>query len=388
MPPTPCASSAPGSDMNAPGDDIGESTITLPEPRESSRGAFYTRVGVLLLAAVLAYLVWRIVEPLWQPLVWAALIGSLLAPLTSRLSARLGNRPRVAAGVMTAGVVLLVLLPLIAIGGAVAAQASQLVGHIDTSALRSSGLDLARVPLLARPLHWLESTAGISLSQIEAWVVTGARRMLEVVASSGGSMVLGAVGTLVNFILMLFVLFFVLRDGPRFAEAVVRMLPIESRLRGKLWRHLIDVTRAVFMGIGLTALVQGFLLGIGFAIAGLPSPLVFGVLGALFALVPVVGTAIIWVPAALWLALQGHPGYALFIAGWGIIAVGSVDNFLRPILISGRVEVPTLAVFIGVMGGLSAFGFVGLFLGPIVLGLLVALFRFTTEALAPAANKE
>jgi predicted PurR-regulated permease PerM len=388
MPPTPCASSAPGSDMNAPGDDIGESTITLPEPRESSRGAFYTRVGVLLLAAVLAYLVWRIVEPLWQPLVWAALIGSLLAPLTSRLSARLGNRPRVAAAVMTAGVVLLVLLPLIAIGGAVAAQASQLVGHIDTSALRSSELDLARVPLLARPLHWLESTAGISLSQIEAWVVTGARRMLEVVASSGGSMFLGAVGTLVNFILMLFVLFFVLRDGPRFAEAVVRMLPIESRLRGKLWRHLIDVTRAVFMGIGLTALVQGFLLGIGFAIAGLPSPLVFGVLGALFALVPVVGTAIIWVPAALWLALQGQPGYALFMAGWGIIAVGSVDNFLRPILISGRVEVPTLAVFIGVMGGLSAFGFVGLFLGPIVLGLLVALFRFTTEALAPAANKE
>jgi predicted PurR-regulated permease PerM len=159
-------------------------------------------------------------------------------------------------------------------------------------------------------------------------------------------------------------------------------------LRGKLWRHLIDVTRAVFMGIGLTALVQGFLLGVGFAIAGLPSPLVFGVLGALFALVPVVGTAIIWVPATLWLMLQGEPGYALFIAGWGIIAVGSVDNFLRPILISGRVEVPTLAVFIGVMGGLSAFGFVGLFLGPIVLGLLVALFRFTTEALAPAANEE
>jgi predicted PurR-regulated permease PerM len=199
---------------------------------------------------------------------------------------------------------------------------------------------------------------------------------------------LGAVGTLVNFILMLFVLFFVLRDGPRFAGSVVRLLPIEPALRGKLWRHLIDVTRAVFMGIGLTALVQGFLLGVGFAIAGLPSPLVFGVLGALFALVPVVGTALIWVPAAVWLMLQGEPGYALFIAGWGIIVVGSVDNFLRPILISGRVEVPTLAVFIGVMGGLSAFGFVGLFLGPIVLGLLVALFRFTTEALAPAANEE
>jgi predicted PurR-regulated permease PerM len=186
-----------------------------------------------------------------------------------------------------------------------------------------------------------------------------------------------------SFLLMLFVLFFMLRDGPRIAQAFVRMLPIETHLRGKLWRHLIDVTRAVFMGIGLTALVQGTLLGIGFAIAGLPSPLVFGVLGVLFALVPMVGTTIVWVPAALWLLSQDQPYYAIFMVAWGVVVVGAVDNVLRPILISGRSEVPTLAVFIGVMGGLSAFGFIGLFLGPIVLGLLVALFRFMSEALAP-----
>ena len=144
------------------------------------------------------------------------------------------------------------------------------------------------------------------------------------------------------------------------------MLPIETHLRGKLWRHLIDVTRAVFMGIGLTALAQGTLLGIGFAIAGLPSPLLFGVLGALFALVPIVGTTIVWVPATLWLLSQDQLPYAIFMLAWGVVVVGAVDNVLRPILISGRTEVPTLAVFIGVMGGLSAFGFIGLFLGPIV----------------------
>jgi predicted PurR-regulated permease PerM len=210
--------------------------------------------------------------------------------------------------------------------------------------------------------------------------VTGAKRLLEAMASSGGAVMLGALGTLVSFLLMLFVLFFVLRDGPAFASKAVRLLPIEAGLRQRLWRHLIDVTRAVFMGIGLTALVQGVLLGIGFAIAGLPSPLVFGVLGALFALVPVVGTAVIWVPAVIWLLVQGETGYAIFMAAWGTVVVGSVDNFLRPILISGRVEVPTLAVFIGVMGGLSAFGFLGLFLGPIVLGVVVALFRFFNEA--------
>jgi predicted PurR-regulated permease PerM len=223
---------------------------------------------------------------------------------------------------------------------------------------------------------------GVSLAQIEGWLITGTKRILETLASSGGAVMLGALGTIVSFVLTLFVLFFVLRDGPKAAEQVVRMVPIEGQLRERLWQHLIDVTRAVFMGIGLTALVQGVLLGIGFAIAGLPSPLVFGVLGALFALVPVVGTALVWLPATLWLLIQGEPGYALFMAAWGVLAVGSVDNFLRPILISGRAEVPTLAVFIGVMGGLSAFGFVGLFLGPIVLGLVVALFRFTAEALA------
>ena len=374
--------------MNSPRDDIGESTITLPDPQTTAvQKAFFARVGVLLLLSALLYLVWRIVEPLWQPLLWAVLLGSLLAPLNASLATRLGGRPRLASSITMVGVVLLILLPIFAIAGAVASQASQLLGQIDTSGLRTTDLDLSRIPLLARPLEWIEATAGVSLAQIEAWVVTAAKRLLQVVAGSGGTVFLGAIGTLVSFMLALFVLFFVLRDGPRFASAVVRMLPIEPALRGKLSRHLIDVTRAVFMGIGLTALVQGTLLGIGFAIAGLPSPLVFGVLGVLFALVPVVGTAIMWIPATIWLLLQGESGYALFMTGWGVIVVGGVDNFLRPMLISGRVEVPTLAVFIGVMGGLSAFGFIGLFLGPIVLGLLVALFRFTTETLTSASNE-
>ena len=374
--------------MNSSRDDVGEATITLPDPRAAaSQKSFFARVGMLLLLTGLLYLVWRIVAPLWQPLVWAILLGSLLAPATARLAARLGNRPRLASGLMTAAVVLLLLLPVLAIGGAVAAQAAQLLKRIDTASLRASSLGLADFPLLARPLAWLEATAGLSLSQIEGWLVMGAKRLLEVVAASGGAVFLGALGTIMSFLLMLFVLFFMLRDGPRIAETFVRMLPIEAHLRGKLWRHLIDVTRAVFMGIGLTALVQGTLLGIGFAIAGLPSPLVFGVLGALFALVPIVGTTLVWVPAAFWLLSQGQPHYAIFMVAWGVVVVGAVDNVLRPILISGRSEVPTLAVFIGVMGGLSAFGFIGLFLGPIVLGLLVALFRFTSEALAPESHE-
>jgi predicted PurR-regulated permease PerM len=111
---------------------------------------------------------------------------------------------------------------------------------------------------------------------------------------------------------------------------------------------------------------------------------VFGVTGVIAALIPLVGAALVWVPGALYLAFEGDYGHAIFLAAWGAVVISMVDNFLRPMLISGRSEVPTLAVFVGVMGGLAAFGFVGLFIGPIVLGLLVALFRYESEVLAAA----
>jgi predicted PurR-regulated permease PerM len=370
-------------------DDVGESTITLKEDAGAAERRFYFRLGGVLLLAALAYLVWRIVTPLWQPLLWATLLGSLLAPANSRLATRLGGRARLASAITTILAVLLFLLPVAVIAGAVAAQAAQLLHKLNDRAPQAADaavLDLSSVPWLADPLDWLGKHAGISITQVQDWLVAAGKHVLQFLASSGGTFVLGALGTLVSFLLMLFVLFFVLRDGPALAQRVVRLLPIEERMRGKLWQHLKEVTRAVFMGIGVTALVQGALVGVGFSIAGLPSALVFGVLAALFALVPLVGTVIVWGPGALYLASQGDYGHAIFLTLWGTIAVGMVDNFLRPLLISGRAEVPTLAVFIGVMGGLQAFGFIGLFVGPIVLGLLVALFRFQSDA-TDAASK-
>jgi len=369
--------------------DVGESTITLKEDAGAAERRFYFRLGGVLLLAALAYLVWRIVTPLWQPLLWATLLGSLLTPANSRLATRLGGRARLASAITTILTVVLFLLPVAVIAGAVAAQAAQLLHKLNDRAPQAADaatLDLSSVPWLADPLDWLGKHAGISITQVQDWLVAAGKHVLQFLASSGGTFVLGALGTLVSFLLMLFVLFFVLRDGPVLAQRVVRMLPIEERMRSKLWQHLKEVTRAVFMGIGVTALVQGALVGVGFWISGLPSALVFGVLAALFALVPLVGTVIVWGPGALYLASQGDYGHAIFLTLWGTIAVGMVDNFLRPLLISGRAEVPTLAVFIGVMGGLQAFGFIGLFVGPIVLGLLVALFRFQSDA-ADAASR-
>ena len=369
--------------MPRPQDDPGEATVTLGEARPADGGQlFMARVGLLALIALLGWLVWRIVQPLWQPLAWAVLLGALLAPFNTRLGRRLGGRPQLASSLTLLGTVLLFILPVVAIAAAVAAQSAQLLRHLELHVPKSGQelqVELMGMPWLQQGLDWLQSHTGVTLGQLQGWLVGGSRKLLETLMSSGGSVLIGAVGTLTSFLLMLFVLFFVLRDGPRLARQLVPMLPIEERRRARLWRHLAEVTRAVFMGIGLTALAQGVLVGIGFAIAGLPSPLVFGVVAAFVALIPMVGAALVWAPAAAVLALQGEHWQAVFLVAWGALVVGMADNFLRPLLISGRVEVPTLAVFVGVMGGLSAFGFIGLFIGPIVLGLLVALFRYESE---------
>jgi predicted PurR-regulated permease PerM len=132
------------------------------------------------------------------------------------------------------------------------------------------------------------------------------------------------------------------------------------------------------LGVTLTALVQGALVGIGFAIASLSSPLVFGVLAALLSMLPVGGAAIVWVPAIGWLIYQGHWGWAIFMLAWGLMLTG-VESVLRPFLISGRARISALAIFVGVLGGVPAFGAIGIVVGPVVLSLVLALIEFAEE---------
>jgi predicted PurR-regulated permease PerM len=148
--------------------------------------------------------------------------------------------------------------------------------------------------------------------------------------------------------------------------------------KARLFSHLAAVTRAIVYGTGVTALVQGALVAIGFAVTGLPSPIVFGVLATLFALVPMAGTPIVWAPAVIVLALQGRWYAATFMLIWGGFVV-TIDNVLRPMLVSGRAQVSALTVFIGVLGGVAAFGPIGIFLGPLVLALAIALIDFALE---------
>lgn len=345
------------------------------------RDRFYARSFAIATTVLLGYALFLIVQPFLAPILWALFIAFMLHPLHVRLARRF-KRPQTSALLLTLLTLVVVLGPLTALSAAFAAQVGELLEYAQTTVAeqtRANVFDLTRVPWVQQGLAWLDSVFNVDMAQVRGWLAEASRTVLQSLASLGGKVFLGAVGTVVGFVLMVFMLFFFIRDGEQFVASAWQLIPMSRPYKAKLFDHLAGVTRAMVYGTGLTALIQGALVGIAFLIVGLSSPVVFAVLAALAALLPVGGSALVWAPAAIVLAAQGRWGATVFMVIWGALLVSLVDNVVRPMLVSGRAEVGTLTVFIGVLGGIAAFGAIGLFLGPLVLALIIALVRFRLE---------
>jgi predicted PurR-regulated permease PerM len=343
--------------------------------------SFYSRVFTLAVAAILGFALLLIFRPFALPMTWAAFLAFLLFPLNLRWRRRLKSKS-LSAGVLTVLAPIVILLPLSALSVEFVSQISALLRQLQQSATEmdiKSFSDLQQFPWIARINTWLQAHAYISAEQVQSWLVSGTREVMQRAASWGGSLFLGALGSLLAFAIMLFLLFFFLRDGDIMIARARRLIPLAEDRKDKLFSQLGAVTRAIVFGTTVTALLQGLLLGIGFAFAGLPSPVVFGVLAALLSLLPVGGAAFVWIPAVIWLFFDKHWGAGIFILIWGCL-LGGLDNVLRPILISGRARISALAVFVGVLGGIPAFGAIGVIAGPVVLSLVLALIEFAEES--------
>ena len=341
---------------------------------------YYARVFGLITFAVLAYLVVRILTPFVVPIMWGALLAFMLYPLHERLTRKRGNN--VSAGLLTVATLFTVAGPLFFFGLVVFQQAGQLLTKFQLEA-ENRNLPALQLVLEFKPVQLLLEKAGeftsLSQEQILKEANNAAKDALQSAATLSTTLVVGAVDILSKFGLTLFLLFFLLRDGKGMLEQGIRLVPMTRQRKNDLTDTLGGVTRAVVLGTSITALVQGTLLGIGFAIAGLPSPLVFGVLGAVASLIPVVGTALVWVPAVLTLFAQGQTGWAIFLLLWSIVLVGGSDNVVRPLIISGNSGASTLLVFIGILGGVGVFGFAGIFMGPLVLTLAQTLLEYAGQ---------
>jgi predicted PurR-regulated permease PerM len=355
-----------------------------PSSPGMSPGRYYSRAFGLVTTGVLGYLLYLILSVFSSPIMWAMLIAFMLHPLKQRLLRR-WKRPMLAAGLVTGLTFVVVAGPVSLFAFAFVKQASHLLVRFQNEA-RDRKLPALELVLELKPVQLaLETTRDItSLSKEE--ILQGASDAAQValqrLASAGGTVVLGAFSTITQFLFTMFLLFFFLRDGQQMLLRGIRLVPMTAARKADLAAHLGAVTRGVVLGTLVTALVQGTLLGIGFGIAGLPSPLVFAGVGALASLVPIIGTALVWVPASVTLLAQGEMGWAIFLTLWCVILVAGSDNVVRPLVISGSANVSALLVFTGLLGGVSAFGFAGIFVGPLLLTLVAALLRYADE-LAP-----
>jgi len=368
--------------QDGPRSDAEETTLV-------SHDRFYARVFGLVVAALLAAALVSILRPFVGPILWALLLAFLLYPLNARLRNRFRGKKGHgrAALFMTVAVTLAIVLPAALIGIAFAGQAADLIRRLGGLADRYRILrpgDIVRLPIVDRVVRWLAEHTPVTVDQVQAWIVNGLRTALEFALANGRFVFLGALGAVVGLFLMLFVLYFFFRDGEEMIKQGMALVPLDEERKRRLESHIAEVTRAVVYGNVLTAIIQGALVGFAFWISPLPSPVVFGVLGAIAALIPALGTGLVLIPAAIVLAFDGQWSWSIFVLVWAVGVVGTIDNFLRPIFISGRAEISTLPVFVGAIGGVAAFGPIGLFLGPIVIAVVQAFIRFAEEDRATA----
>lgn len=323
-----------------------------------------------------------VLRPFVSALLWAIVLCFSIWPIYCRALSLVRGRRTLAALLMTLGMVLVVLLPCVIIGVTMADNV-----HAFTIAVRQwfdTGPPappewLARVPLVGQ--RAAEYWQGLATDTTK--LLHEARRLIEPLGAL--LLVLGKVvlSGLLQLTLSILIAFFLFRDGESIAA---RLSEVMERIAGERGRHLLTVAggtvRGVVYGILGTALVQAIIAGIGFFIAGVPGAGMLALLTFFLSVIPI-GPPLIWLPAALWLFHQGSIGWGVFMLVWGL-GVSSVDNVVKPWLISQGSDMPFLLIFFGVLGGALAFGFIGVFLGPTLLAVGYRL--FTEWATVTAAN--
>lgn len=339
------------------------------------------RHWVLIIALLLAmYSSYLLVAPYVGAIVLAFVLSLLCFPVHQYIEQKIPGRPNLVAVISCSLLVVVILAPASLVFMAIVKQGVTFTKQ-SYQWLESGGAEkLLQHPFLQSALEKINQV--LPTEQINATSIV--QHLTEFAGSFGKSLldlstkVVGDItGLILGFMLMLFILFFLLRDHEKIVDTLYWVLPLSRSQENALLAEAKAVARSAVMGSFLTAIAQGVVGGIAMAIVGLPG-LFWGTMMAFASLIPVVGTALIWVPASLYLLLTGDWPWALFLAIWGAVVVGSIDNFLRPILMQGSGGMNTLLLFLSLLGGIQLFGLIGLIYGPIIFALTLVLLKLYT----------
>jgi predicted PurR-regulated permease PerM len=331
-----------------------------------------TLIFLLTLTAFSLYLCYLLFKPFLSPLFTALVIAIIFFPVHSRMQ-RVVRSPSLAALLSTLLVTLIIIVPAVLILLAISQEVSGLISLIDQKSNESGGLTPYVNQLIERPLQWLGQYVDVSQFNLRNFVISRLRELSTFLVNEVTVILGGVTSFVVNFFITIFTLFFLFREGKSMRRRMAAVMPLSPEQFERLFIGIENTIIGTVYGGLVVAAVQGGLVGLALWVFGIPSPVLWGAVAAFFALLPLVGTAIVWVPAALYLLAVGHYVQAIILIVWGAGVVGTIDNFLRPYLISGRVQMHTLLIFFSVFGGVTVFGFLGLFVGPVILAITTTL---------------
>lgn len=327
------------------------------------------RLGQLTFYAaviLIGYLAFLVVRPFLVPLGWAGVLSVALQPVFRELTARMGRSH--AAAVCVLIVIVLLVVPVWLLVDALINEGAQAV-----TALQGA-LSTTPPERMMTLWTWVQSHVPVlAPERLSETVEALAQQMGAFAASSSGRLLGGLAALILNLVLSLFALFFFLRDAPSIVHLLRGFLPFHDQQRDRVVKQVEDLVYAsVIAGLAVAA-VQGFVGGVGFWLLGVRAPVVWGTVMAFMSLVPVVGASIVWAPVAIWFLLTGDITRGLVLVGIGGGLVGMADNILRPLLLTGRSSMNGLVTFVALLGGMSAFGLIGLVFGPVIVAVTTAL---------------
>jgi predicted PurR-regulated permease PerM len=322
-------------------------------------------VFVLAGATVLvAWLCWHLIKPFVPSLTWALVLAVLAHPMHEWIVKTL-KWPSVSAALAVVLVTIAIALPTTLvvrqIGIEAVESASTARKLLDADRWK---LAIERFPRLAPLREWVEREVDVDeqVGDASTQMAKGVRNVLQ-----------HAVDVSIGVLITLFLLFYFLRDKRRILRVIAQSVPLAQNETAQVRDNIRNTISAVVFGTLAVAVVQGTLGGLMFWWLGLPAPILWGAIMAILAILPLFGAALIWVPAALYLAINGEWDKAILLTGWGTIVVGLIDNLLYPVLVKNKLRIHTVPVFIAVLGGLLAFGATGVVLGPLILAVALAL---------------
>ena len=341
-------------------------TKPAPAPQTSDWSSRDNIQALVLLAATALglYIFYRLSLPFLGPLAWALALAVLFNPMHRRLEQKI-KRPNLAATITVVLIALLLILVVAFVVERLVTEAAKGAAVIKAEIESGRWVNVIEsYPFLAPIGRWLESNSDLTstLNTMVSWLTTKA-----------ASLVQGSVVQLIGVLLMFYFLYFFLRDHDKALRSLRWLSPLPEPTTDQIGQRVVDTIQAIFYGTVTVAAVQGTLGGLMFWWLGLAAPLLWGIIMGVLAVVPVLGASIIWLPAAIFLALEGSWGQAIVLTLWGSVVVGGIDNLLYPMLVGNRLKMHTGLAFIAVVGGLIAFGPSGIILGPVAAAVTIAL---------------